>query len=93
MWPVEGSVGWWPAGVWMGRAENLREGRLLARAVPVHSCHTLYASTCRLHQHSSSQTDLSTMKVLEAGRVDQGAGKGNDEGERRRKLRLKPWEA
>lgn len=33
------------------------------------------------------------MKVLEAGRVDQGAGKGNDEGERRRKLRLKPWEA
>lgn len=38
MWPVEGSVGWWPAGVWMGRAENLREGGLLARAVPVHSC-------------------------------------------------------
>lgn len=92
MWPVEGPVGWWPAGVWMGRAENLREGGLLAGAVPVHSSPTLYASTCRLHGHSS-QTDLGTMKVLEAGRVDQGAGKGSDEGEGRRKLRLKPWEA
>ena len=48
---------------------------------------TLYTSTCWLHRHSStSQTDLSTMKVLEAGRVDQGAGKGSDEGEEEEKI-------
>lgn len=33
------------------------------------------------------------MRVLEDDKIDQAAGKGSDEGEGRRKLRLKPWEA
>ena len=79
----------------MERAEKLREGGWLeACSLGSTAPRALYPGSCRLHGHSStSQTDLSTVRVLEDDKIDQAAGKGSDEGEGRRKLRLKPWEA
>lgn len=96
--PVEGSVGWWPAGARTGRTQKLREGWRVgwrevcgARPTARNALSRLGASAGCVDIHHSPRLAWA-LRVLGGDKTNQGAERGCDERETRRELQLKPWE-